>query len=197
MQGSLAKHRCRRQCLLHTGVSEAKARAVEWQWGHRRVAPVLFAMRLDGHNHRQQHGFLSICRRASDRLPRHRPPFSASRRAMCFCGGAVDHMDVPICRLHQSFKQPPPYSFGRPAMETIVDGCWRPIAGWTILPSATRSQDVDDPADDPAIVGAMSAKLVGRKQWRNHCPLLVIKPEFSCHGPKLPLQKRVNHGVPV
>ncbi|APO63910.1 hypothetical protein BFS10_02365 [Brucella suis] len=32
-------------------------------------------------------------------------PFSASGRAVCFCGGAIDHMDVPIGRLHQSFKQ--------------------------------------------------------------------------------------------
>lgn len=44
---------------------------------------------------------LSICRRASDRLLRHRP-FSASGRAVCFCGGAIDHKDVPIGRLRKA-----------------------------------------------------------------------------------------------
>jgi hypothetical protein len=44
-----------------------------------------------------------------------------------------------------------------------------------------------DPADDPAIVDAMSAGLVRRKQRCNRCPLLIIKPEFSCHAPKLPI----------
>jgi hypothetical protein len=40
----------------------------------------------------------------------------------------------------------------------------------------------------------MSAGLVGWKQRGNHRPLPVIKPEFSCHGPKLPLSRLVNHG---
>jgi len=43
------------------------------------------------------------------------------------------------------------------------------VAGWTNLPSATGAQDVDDPADSPAIIHAMIAGLVGRKQGRNHC----------------------------
>jgi hypothetical protein len=44
---------------------------------------------------------------------------------------------------------------------------------------------VNDPAYDPAIIGAMSARLVGGKHWRNHCPLVVIKPKFSGHGQTL------------
>jgi hypothetical protein len=171
----------------------AKIPAVEWQQGRRRAVQVLFAARLDGRNYRQQHGFLSICRLASGRLPRHPPPFSASSGSMCFCGGTVDHMNIPISRLNQGFKQPPPYAFSRPAMETIIDGCWWPIAGWTILPAATRSQDVDDPTNNPAIVGSMSAGLVRREQWLNHRPLLIIKPEFSCHEPKTPVVAEVNH----
>ncbi len=154
---------------------------MEWQRGRRRAVQALSAARLDGRNHRQQHGFLSICRLASDRLLRHPPPFSASGGAVRFCGGAVDHVNVLICRLHQGFKQPPPYSFGRPAMEAIVDGCRRSVASWTILPPATRSQDVDNPADHPAVISSMSAGLVRRKQRSDHRPLSVIKPEFSCH----------------
>jgi hypothetical protein len=46
---------------------------------------------------------------------------------------------------------------------------------------------MDDSADDPAVVGAMSAGLVGRKQRSNHSPLPIIKPKFSCHDPKLRL----------
>jgi hypothetical protein len=40
---------------------------------------------------------------------------------------------------------------------------------------------VDNPTDYPAVVGAMSAGLIGRKQRRYGRPLLIIKPEFSCH----------------
>ena len=178
------------RCQPRRGGLAAKSRAVEWQQGRRHAVQVLFAARLDGRNHRQQHGFLSICRLVSGQLLRHPPPFSASSRSVRFCGGAIDHMNIPISRLNQGFKQPPPYAFGRPAMEAIVDGCWRPIAGWTILPSAAGSQDMDDPTNDPAVVGPMSAGLVRRKQWPNHRPLSIIKPEFSCHDPKLLLLQK-------
>lgn len=136
-----------------------------WQREHRRVAQALVATRLDGRNHRQQHGFLSICRLSIDRLLRHPSPFSASGRAVCFCGGAIDHMDVAVARLYQRLKQSPPYFLGRPAMKAIIDRCRTPVAGWTILPPATGSQDVDDPTDNPAVVRTMTAGLVGRKQW--------------------------------
>ncbi|WP_244479347.1 MULTISPECIES: hypothetical protein [unclassified Rhizobium] len=53
---------------------------------------------------------------------------------------------------------------------------------------------MDDPTDNPAVVGTMSAGLVGRKQRRNHRPLIVIKPEFACHGQTLLLLQAMNHG---
>lgn len=165
-------------------------RAAGWQQARRHAGQALLRARLDGRNHRQQHGFLSICRLASDRLPRHPPPFSASGGSVRFCRGAVDHMNVATRRVDQGFKQSPPYSFGRPAVETVVDGCRRSVADWAILPSAARSQDMDDPADDPAVVSPMRAGLVGRKQRRNHRPLLIIKPKFSRHDPKLPLLRK-------
>jgi hypothetical protein len=59
-----------------------------------------------------------------------------------------------------------------------------------ILPTAARAQDVDDPADDPAVVGPMSTGLVRRKQWSDHSPLPIIKPEFSCHNPKTPVSRK-------
>lgn len=52
-----------------------------------------------------------------DLPPREQPiasasaPFSASGGTMGFCGRAIDHMDIPISHLHQSFKQSPPYPF--------------------------------------------------------------------------------------
>lgn len=97
-------------------------------------------------------------------------------------GGAVDHVDIPVGRLHQSVKQSPPDSACRPAMEAIVDRRWWSVAGRTILPPTTRAQHMDDPADDPAVIGAMSAGLVSWKQGGNACPLLIIKPKFTCHG---------------
>ncbi|WP_245280246.1 hypothetical protein [Pseudorhizobium pelagicum] len=53
---------------------------------------------------------------------------------------------------------------------------------------------MDDPADNPAIVGSMSAGLVRWKQRSDHRPPLVIMPELSCHGPKLLLLQVMNHG---
>jgi len=50
-----------------------------------------------------------------------------------------------------------------------------------------------DPADDPAVIGAMSARLVRWQQWRNDGPLLIIKPEFSCHDQNLPLEEIESH----
>lgn len=179
------------------GGSPAEAQAAGWRSEHHRVVQVLFAARLDGRNYRQQHGFLSICRLLSGRPPGHLPPFSASGRTMSLGGRAVDQMDIAVSPLHQGFKQPPPYSFGGPAMEAIVDGCRRAVTGGTILPTAARSQDMNDPADNPAVVGSMRAGLVCWKQGSDHRPLLVIKPEFSCHGPKLPLARAVNHAVAI
>ena len=60
-------------------------------------------------------------------IQRAKPPaqgkWSIPGGAVRLGGGAVDHMKIPIGCLRQSFKQPPPYSFRRPAMEAIVDGC--------------------------------------------------------------------------
>ena len=162
-------------------------RAAGWRREHHRAVQALFPARLDGRNDRQQHGFLSICRLLSGRLLAHLPPFSARGGSVCLCGGAVDHVNVPIGRLHQSFKQPPPYTFGRPTMEAIVDGGRGAVASRTILPPAASSQHMDDAANHPAVVGSMGAGLVRWKQRRDHRPLPIIKPEFSCHSPKLPL----------
>jgi hypothetical protein len=158
----------------------------------RRAVPALFQSRWDGRNYRQQHGSLSICRLASDRLPEHPPPFSSGRRSVSLGGRAVDHMNVAVAGSDQGFKQSPPYSPCRPAMKPVVDGCGRPVARGTVLPPATRFQDMDDAADHSAIVGAMRAGLIGRKKRRDHRPLLIIKPELSCHH-QTPSVESLNH----
>ena len=127
-----------------------------------------------------------------DRPPLDRPIASAS--APLFRQRLIGALLQWCCR---SCGCPDP-SFA-PRLQTVVAiclwqtsdgiGCRRslePIAGWTILPSATGSQDMDDPADAPAVVSAMSAGLVGRKQRSNHSPLPITEPEFSRHHPNLP-----------
>src|SRR5690606_3490266 len=94
---------------------------------------------------------------------------------------AVDHVDVPIARLHQGVKQTPPYSARRPPMEAVVDCRWRSIAGRTILPPATRAQHVNDATDDPAVIRAMSAGLVGWQMRLDRRPGLLAQPEKSAH----------------
>ncbi len=162
-------------------------RAAGWRRERHRAVQALFSARLDGRNDRQQHGFLSIFRLLSGRLLAHLPPISARGGSGRPCGGAVDQVKVPIGRLHQSFKQPPPYAFGRPTMEAIVDGGRGAVASGTIVPPAAGSQYMDDAANYPAVVGSMVARLVRWKQRRDHRPLPIIKPEFSRHSPKLPL----------
>ena len=156
-------------------------RATARQWVRRHAGPELSGVRRDGRDYRQQHGFLSIYRLASGQLLRHPPPFSACCRSMGLGRGAVDHVDIPVGRLHQGVKQSPPYSACGPAMEPVVDCRWRSVAGRTILPPATRPQHMNDSTDDPAVIAAMSAGLVGWKQRRNVGPLPIIKPEFTCH----------------
>ncbi len=138
-------------------------------------------MRRDGRDYRQQHEFLSIYRPASGRLLRHPPPFSSCCRSMGLGRGAVNHVDIPVGRLHQGVKQSPPYSACRPAMEPVLDCRWRSVAGRAIPPPATRPQHMNNATDDPAVIDAMSARLVDWKQRRNVGPLPIIKPEFTCH----------------
>jgi len=59
---------------------------------------------LDGRNRRQQHVFLSIGRLLIDQLLRHPPPFSTGSGSMGLGRSAVDHMNVPVCGLDQSFE---------------------------------------------------------------------------------------------
>ena len=172
------------------------SQAAVWRWEHHRVAPALFAVRLDGRNYRQQHGFLSICRLLSDRSPAHLPPFSASGRTVGLGGRAVDQMNVSVGLLHQGFKQSPPYSFGRPAVEAIIDGCRGTVTGGAILPTAARSQNMDDPADDPAVIGSMCAGLVRWKQRRSP-PTAGHQARTLLPWSKLLFARRVNHGMIV
>src|SRR5690606_21939321 len=75
----------------------------------------------------------------------------------------------------------PPYSARRPTMEAVVDCRWRPVAGRTVLPPTTRAQHVNDATDDPAVIRAMSAGLVGWQMRNDHRPGLVVKPEIPAH----------------
>jgi hypothetical protein len=53
----------------------------------------------------------------------------------------------------QRVKQPTPNAAHRPAAKAIVDRRRRPVDGRAILPPTARFQNVDDPADNPPVVG--------------------------------------------
>src|ERR1700744_4983948 len=106
----------------------------------RRVVRVLSRWRAAGPGRRQQRGSWLCARRASARSPVAPPPFSARRRAMSFCCGAVDHVNVIRTCCCQGAKQLLPEAACRPSMKAVVDRCWRTVAGGTILQAPTKLQ---------------------------------------------------------
>jgi hypothetical protein len=69
-------------------------------------------------------------------------------------------------------------TLGRPAHVAIIKGFLRPIVRWRVDPASARFQNMNDPADDPAIIDAGLAAGIGWKMWRNLRKLPVRKPKM-------------------
>ena len=74
---------------------------------------------------------------------------------------AVDHVDVAGALLRQRRKQTPPDAARRPAVKAVVDRGRRTITLRTVLPATASLQDMNDAANNPPIVLAMRAGLMG------------------------------------
>ncbi|MHC2584537.1 hypothetical protein ACVI1J_003280 [Bradyrhizobium diazoefficiens] len=111
------------------------------------------AGRPAGRADRSAHGFLSCGLRASGRLLDCAPPFSAGGTPVSFNRGRVERQyDAVFARLGQRFEDCAPSSSLGPAIEAIVDRRVRAVFTWTITPSCTRLQHVNDAADDASVV---------------------------------------------
>jgi hypothetical protein len=86
----------------------------------------------------------------------------------------------------QFAKQVLPQPSTRPAHETVIDGCRRPVFGRAIAPAASALENMHDPADDPAIVYALDAAYIPRQKRLNSTPLVIAQlKQILAHGPDL------------
>jgi hypothetical protein len=67
-----------------------------------------------------------------------------------------------------------------PAREAIVDGLMRAIFERTVFPATALLLHVHDSAQNPSIIMALRAGLVGRQMRLDLRPLLVVEPEQIC-----------------
>jgi len=160
--GRAGSRRCRRRHRRRTGAPLAGWKEEVERGEDRRVVLVLSRRRAAGLGRRQQRGFWSCARHASVRLPVLPPPFSARRRAMSFCRGAVDHVNIIGVCCYQSAKQLLPKAARRPSMEAVVDRRRRAVARGAILPATTSPQHMHDPADHPPIIDPARPRTVLR-----------------------------------
>lgn len=174
---------CHRRYRRHTAVPVAAAPGEPPPLGHPRVAPPLFRRRWGVRSHRRRHGFLWCVRPATDQSPAPPPPFSATSGAVRLGRGAVDHLHVIRRDGDERLKQALPKSPARPAVEPVVDGGRRTVDRWAILPAAPRFQDVDDAAQNPAIIDTPGARPITWKVRFDRCPLLIAQPELTSHDP--------------
>lgn len=147
----------------------------------RRVDLVLSRWRAAGPDRRQRRGFWSCARHASARSPGPPPPFSARRRTMSLCRGAVDHVNVIGACCCQGAKQLLPKATRRPSMKAIVDCRRRTVARGAILPATAALQHMHDPADHPPIINPARPRTVLRQQWINRRPLRIAQPKLVRH----------------
>ena len=111
---------------------------------------------------------------------------------MRFDMGGVDHLrvggsPVPGQLPEQVFPQPAPC----PAHEAVIDRRRRAIFGRAIAPAAAALENMDDPADDTAIVNSLYATDIGRQMRLDPKPLLVAQPkQIPAHDPG-PFPKRI------
>src|SRR5271154_1370685 len=100
---------------------------------------------------------------------------------MSLGGRGVDQLRLSRRHFDKRQEQTSPDSLHRPASKTIVDGSRWPIVRRAVLPATSSLQNVDDAADNPAIIHTMGA---GAFFWQVRVdlrPLLVAEPKFVRH----------------
>ena len=89
--------------------------------------------------------------------------------------GAVDGdlFRGPRQALRQGREQVLPVPLLRPAVIAIVNGCRRAVLGWTILPPASRLENVDDAANNPPDILAAPPRRTVRQVRLDQLPLSI------------------------
>ncbi|KGJ71503.1 hypothetical protein BJA5080_08459 [Bradyrhizobium diazoefficiens SEMIA 5080] len=103
---------------------------------------------------------------------------------MSFNRGRVERQyDAVFARLGQRFEDCAPSSSLGPAIEAIVDRRVRAVFTWTITPSCTRLQHVNDAADDASVVVPIRPRQSPRQMRFDTRPLPVVQPkQTSAHS---------------
>ena len=95
-------------------------------------------------------------------------------------GGTVDeHLGWRTAGARERMEELDPDALRRPADEAVVERLVRAVDARRIDPAPAGLQDVDDPADHPAIIDPRLASCVGRQVRLDPRELLVRKPEQS------------------
>jgi hypothetical protein len=90
----------------------------------------------------------------------------------------VDHLRVSrSAAAGQLPEQVFPDAALRPAHEAIIDRRRRAIFGRAIAPAAAALEDMNDPADDPAVVNPIYATNIRRQMRFNPTPFLIAQPK--------------------
>jgi len=115
---------------------------------------------------------------------------------MSFNRGRVERQhDAVFARLGQRFEDCAPSSSLGPGIEAIVDRRVRAVFTWTITPSCTRLQHVNDPADDAPVVVAIRPRQSRRQMRLDTCPLPIIQPEQPRPHSHAPESKLAGKGI--
>lgn len=94
----------------------------------------------------------------------------------------IDGVKVLIRRNRaQRLEQPLPDLAPRPAVPAIVDRRVGTIDMRAVAPAATAGENMNDTAQNAAIVDPARARLIARKTGRDRSPLPVTQPEFIGH----------------
>ena len=97
---------------------------------------------------------------------------------MSFDRGRIERQhDGIFAGLGQGFKDYAPSSALGPTIEAIVDRRVRPVFRWTIAPSRTRLQHVNDAADDATIIVPIRSGQSRRQVRFYPRPLLIVQPK--------------------
>ena len=106
------------------------------------------------------------------------PPFSPTCRAMRLYVGRVDHLRVGGSPVTGKFaEQVFPDAALRPAHETVIDGCGRTVFRRTITPAAATLENMNDPADNAAVVRPINPTHVRGQMRLDPSPLLIVQPK--------------------
>jgi hypothetical protein len=78
----------------------------------------------------------------------------------------------------------------RPAIEAVVDRGVGAVFDRAIAPAAARLQDVDDSADDAAVIDPASTRLITGQKRLDHRPGIIAEPEQFAHELVAPIRGR-------